>query len=345
MSKVVDSQPLVEERATVAVLGATGFAGALAANLAWNHPNLKLVTLTSRSRQGSRLSDLYPNFRVPLELAGLDYDALAKLDAAIVAYPHGASAEVAAELIKRGVKVVDVSADFRLSDPEAYKLWYGEHGAPELLDSAIYGLPELYRDAIKKADLVANPGCYPTATILAMAPLVKEGLVEQVFVDAKSGVSGAGSAATDATHFVNVDENVKPYGVGIYGHRHKPEIEAQLQQLGLKGQLTFVPHLVPLDQGLLSSCYATLVRHIGEIELDQIYSEFYADEPFVEWAREAPTIRDVYASNYCRVHAAEIGQGVVVAFGAIDNLWKGASSQAIQNLNLMLGIDETSGIK
>jgi N-acetyl-gamma-glutamyl-phosphate reductase len=327
----------------VAVLGASGYAGALAALLLWRHPGFELVTLTSRSDVGRRLDDLYPRHRVPLVLEELDLDRHGDVDAAVVAYPHGASAPVVAALRARGVRTIDLSADFRLRDLEVYERWYGEHGAPELLDEAVYGLTELRREAIAAADLVANPGCYPTATLLALAPLARAGAIADVVVDAKSGVSGAGRAATEKTHFVTVDENVTPYGVA--GHRHSPEIDQELAVLGAPVAATFTPHLLPLDQGELVSCYVTPARDVTARELAALYQEAYAGEPFVELAARPPGVRDVRDTNLCRISAhADERTGRLIVFAAIDNLWKGTSSQAVQNLNLMFGLEETEGL-
>jgi N-acetyl-gamma-glutamyl-phosphate reductase len=325
--------------ASVLVAGASGYAGALAARLVHRHPELELQAVTSRSDAGRRLDDLYPQHRVPLVLDALDLDELGPVDAAIVAYPHGAAAPVVAALHERGVKVVDLSADFRLRDLAAYEEWYVEHPAPQLMEEAVYGLPERYRSAIAGATLVANPGCYPTATILALAPLAP--YLADVVVDAKSGVSGAGRATTQATHFVSADENVTPYGVGR--HRHMPEIDQELAAAGAEGVVTtFTPHLLPLDQGELVSCYAAL--HTG-VDVAALYAEAYADEPFVELADRPPGVRDVRDSNVCRIHVHQDARtGKVFVFAAIDNLWKGAASQAVQNLNLMLGFDETAGL-
>jgi N-acetyl-gamma-glutamyl-phosphate reductase len=329
----------VPER-TAIVAGASGYTGALAARLLWRHPDFELVAVTSRSDAGRRLDDLYPHHRVPLVLDALDVDALGTIDAAIVAYPHGASAGVVAQLRERGVKVVDLSADFRLRDLAEYERWYVEHPHPELLEEAVYGLPERYRDALRDAELVANPGCYPTATILALAPLAPH--LADVVVDAKSGVSGAGRTATDTTHFVSADENVTPYGVGR--HRHMPEIDQELAAAGADGlTVTFTPHLLPLDQGELVSCYATLREPLADVRV--LFEEAYADEPFIELADRPPGVRDVRDTNVCRiaVHADE-RTGKVLVFAAIDNLWKGAASQAVQNLNLMFGLDEAAGL-
>src|SRR3954447_16628365 len=261
--------------ADIAVLGASGFTGALAARLVHRHPDLELVAVTSRSDAGRRPDDLSPQYRVPLVLAAFGLDELGPVDAAIVAYPHGAAAETVAQLHERGIKVVDLSADFRLRDLATYEEWYVPHPAPQLLDEAVYGLPERYREQIRGASLVANPGCYPTAAILALAPLAP--YLGDVVIDAKSGVSGAGRAPTETTHFVAADENVTPYGVG--GHRHTPEIE---QELGVP--VTFTPHLVPLDQGEMASCYVTLSDSFSGIDIGALFEDAYADEPFVELA-------------------------------------------------------------
>ena len=325
------------------VAGASGFAGALAASLVWRHPRLELAAATSRGDAGARLDRLYPRYRAPVQLAELDLERAAECEAAIVAYPHGAAAELIGELRRAGLAVVDVSADFRLHDPATYERIYGEHGAPELLADAVYGLPELHRERIAGAQLVANPGCYPTAALLALAPLAEAGLVEDVVISAASGVSGAGRGGGERLHFVTVDENFSPYGVD--GHRHAPEIVQELRELGASAPVSFVPHLLPLDQGLLASCYVRLARNLGDGELRSLYEERYADEPFVELVREPPGVRDVRDTNFCRVHVSLDEAGKALAFAAIDNLWKGAAGQAIQNLNLMLGLPETEGLE
>jgi N-acetyl-gamma-glutamyl-phosphate reductase len=329
---------------SVLVAGASGYAGALAAKLLHRHPDFELVAITSRSDAGVRLDELYPHHRVPLVLDAFDVEHHGTVDAAIVSYPHGASAATVADLHERGVRVVDLSADFRLRDPGVYAEWYGEHGAPGLFGHAVYGLPELYRDEVRDAHIVANPGCYPTATILGLAPLARAGLIDDVVVDAKSGVSGAGRAATQKTHFVTVDENLSPYGIAK--HRHAPEIDQELGVLGADVTTQFTPHLVPLDQGELVSCYVTPSRVVDQRELDELYAAAYADEPFVELATAAPGVRDVRDTNVCRILAvSDPRTGKLLVFSAIDNLWKGAASQAVQNLNLMFGLDEEAGLQ
>ena len=323
----------------VAVCGASGFAGALAAALVCGHPRLELAAVTARSDAGRRLDDLYPRHRVALELEELEPDGLAeRADAALVAYPHGAAAPVVRALRERGLKVVDLSADFRLSR-ERYERYYGDHLAPELLPDAVYGLTELHRDEVRGADLVAAPGCYPTAAILALAPL--RGLMADVVVDAKSGVSGAGREPTLTTHFVSAVENVSPYKVE--GHRHRGELE---QELGDDVPITFVPHLLPLDQGELVSCYVRSTRELSADEVRELFRAAYEGEPFVELADRPPGVRDVRDTNLCRIHATvEPATGRVLVFAVIDNLWKGAAGQAVQDLNLMLGLPEEAGLR
>ena len=338
-------QPLAAEPAArVLVAGASGFAGALAARLVWRHPRLELAAITSRSEAGQRLDDVYPKHRVPMELTELDLAEAEEVDAAIVAYPHGAAAPVVAELRGLGALVVDLSADFRLRDLPEYERWYGPHGDPDLLEGAVYGLPELNRDALRNAELVANPGCYPTAAVLALAPLAAAGLVDGVVIDAKSGVSGAGRGGGEALHFSNVGENFAPYKAD--GHRHLPEITQELRALGARGPVTFVPHLLPVDQGLLASCYVTLAREADAAELRALYAERYAEERFIELADAPPGIADVRETNICRISVSLDADGSrALVFAAIDNLWKGAAGQAIQNLNLMLGLPEGEGLE
>jgi|SRR5579884_185097 len=327
----------------VSVFGAAGYTGALTARLLYMHPSLRLHALTARSDFGRSLAELYPRYRVPLAIEELNLDYHDDVDAAVVAYPHGSAAPLVAELRRRGVRVVDLSADFRLRDAAVYADWYQPHHSPELLGEAVYGLPEHYREQIADADLVANPGCYPTAAILALAPLARAGLIGEVVIDAKSGVSGAGRAATEKTHFVAVDENVNAYGVPR--HRHTPEIEQELAVLGAEIRVTFTPHLLPLDQGELVSCYVTLADAASEADLAELYRDAYLQETFVEVAASPPGVRDVRETNFCRisVHLDE-RTGRAIVFAAIDNLWKGAASQAIQNLNLMFGLRESEGI-
>jgi len=330
----------------VIVAGATGFAGALAAHLLWRHPGFRLVAVTGRSEVGRPLEELYPRYRVPMTIEPLELDELDRIDAAVVAYPHAAAAPTVAGLRERGIRVVDLSADFRLASLPVYEQWYGEHPRPDLLGEAVYGLTELHREAIRSAAIVANPGCYPTASVLGLAPLARAGLIADVVIDAKQGISGAGRTFDETTHLSMAGENILPYNVAR--HRHTPEIEQQLAELDpALSQLAvqFQAHLVPLDQGELASCYVTPTRTVTAVELDELYGEAYAQEPFVEVAAEPPGTREVRDTNFCRVFAAADGHtGKVVVLSAIDNLWKGTSSQAIQNLNVMFGLPEEAGL-
>ena len=329
------------------VAGATGFAGALAAQLLWRHPDFELVAVTGRSEQGRSLDELYPRYRVPLRIEQLDLDRLDGIAAAVVAYPHAAAAPTVAALREQDVRVIDLSADFRLRSQATYERWYGAHPRPDLLPEAVYGLTELHRERIAAASIVANPGCYPTASLLALAPLARAGLITDVVIDAKQGISGAGRAFDETTHLSMAGENILPYKVAA--HRHTPEIEEQLNELdpahpGLKVQ--FQAHLVPLDQGEMASCYVTVSRLPSAGELRELYTDAYSDEPFVEVMGGPPGTREVQGTNFCRIFAApDEHTGKVLVFSAIDNLWKGTSSQAVQNLNLMFDLPETSGLE
>jgi N-acetyl-gamma-glutamyl-phosphate reductase len=319
----------------VAVLGATGFGGALCAHIVDRHPSLELTAATARAEAGRRHDEIYPRYRVELALEEFEPDSIAeRADAALVAYPHKAAAPAVKALRERDVKVVDLSADFRL-DRGQYERWYQPHEAPELLDESVYGLPEAHREEIAGASLVAGPGCNSTAALLAILPL--GGRIEDAVIDIKAGVSGAGREATGETHYVSANDNVNAYKVE--GHRHSAEIEQELPPM----RLSFVTHLVPLDQGILASCYLT-VPGLSKDEATELYREAYAEEPFVEVADEPPHTSHVRNTNRCRVHVDVVGDRTI-AFAAIDNLWKGAAGQAVQDLNLMLGLPETEGLE
>jgi N-acetyl-gamma-glutamyl-phosphate reductase len=321
------------------VLGASGFGGALCAGIVNRHPSLELTAVTGRSDAGHRHDALYPRYGVGLTMEEPDPDRLAeRADAALVAYPHKAAAIAVRELRERGLKVVDLSADFRLSR-EAYERWYQPHEAPELLSEAVYGLPELgHREEIREASLVAGPGCNSTAALLALWPLRE--IARDAVVDIKTGVSGAGREATQETHFVSVSDNVNPYKVE--GHRHRAELEQELPD-GIT--YSFVPHLLPIDQGLMASCYVSVDRDVTRDEVRDLFKGAYDGEPFVEVSPGAPRTADVRGTNRARVHATADEEGRVLAFAAIDNLWKGAAGQAVQDLNLMLGLPEEEGLR
>lgn len=333
----------------VLVAGALGAVGSLVAELLDHHPSVELGALTARdtgdekSPIGKTLFEMYTEHRVDIKLQTLEELDLDSFDAAIVAYPAGAASTLAKELRDANMVVIDSCADFRFSKVETYEEWYGPHAEPSLIKDAVYGLPELRRDEISGAKLVGNPGCYPTASVLALAPLVREGLVADLVIDAKSGVSGAGKRGDAAPPFVETHDNMRPYG--IPRHRHEPEIAEQLGGLGYKGNVTFVPHLIPIDQGELVSCYATPSRNVSPEEIADLFSSFYEDEPFVEVASELPTSRDVQRTNICRVFPVlDHDRTRIFVFATIDNLWKGGASQAVQNLNLALGLPEGEGV-
>jgi N-acetyl-gamma-glutamyl-phosphate reductase len=318
------------------VLGAAGFGGALCARLVHRHPSLELTLLTARSDAGRRHDEVHGRYRVPLVMEEYDPDVVAeRADAALVAYPHKAAAGAVKALRERGLKVVDLSADFRL-DRERYEHWYQPHEAPELLAESVYGLPELHREEIRAADLVAGPGCNSTAALLALLPL--RGRIEEAAVDIKAGVSGAGREATDETHFVSVVDNVNAYKVE--GHRHTAELEQELPGV----HYSFVAHLLPIDQGILASCYARPSGPITAPEAHELAVEAYRDEPFVDVVDYPPRTRDVRDTNRATVQVTVVNERVL-AFCAIDNLWKGAAGQAVQDLNLMLGLPEKEGLE
>ncbi|MEH3055304.1 MAG: N-acetyl-gamma-glutamyl-phosphate reductase [Patulibacter minatonensis] len=328
----------------VLVAGASGFAGAIAARLITEHPVFELGPVTARAEAGQRLVELYPQHRVDAVLEELDLDRHAEqVDAAIVGYPHAAAAPVVKALLDRGVKVIDLSADFRLRDLATYEAWYGAHPHPELIGQSVYGLPELYRDDLAGASLVSGPGCFPTAALLGLRPLAAGGLLRDVIVDAKTGVSGAGRGLSHATSYVSINDSVSAYKTT--GHRHRPEIEQELALAGSDVKVTFVPHLVPVDQGEYVSIYASLSEPQSAAAVAERYAEAYADEPFVEVVDGPPNTRGVRETNHCRIHVqVEEHTGRVMVFSAIDNLWKGTASQALQSLNLMYGLPETTGL-
>jgi N-acetyl-gamma-glutamyl-phosphate reductase len=330
------------------IINVTGYAGVELARLLGRHPQVELVSVTGRSAAGKRLTEVFPH------LAAMDMPITAELEAAVdVAFSamgHKVSAEGIVPLLKKGVRVIDMSADFRLRDAALYPKWYEfDHPAPTVLKEAVFGLPELYRESIKGAGLVANPGCYPTSAILGLAPVIKHGLVEpDLIVDSKSGASGAGRTLTIPTHFCEAVDNVRPYGLG--GHRHLPEIAQELQLLSAeKLSVTFIPHVVPMSRGIVSTCYAKAKPGLlkgGKNELISLYADFYRDEPFTRVMTAVPETKHTLGSNFCLVYPSvhpETGRIVVVS--CIDNLVKGAAGQAIQNMNIMFGFPETAGLE
>ncbi|HJW74540.1 MAG TPA: N-acetyl-gamma-glutamyl-phosphate reductase [Thermoleophilia bacterium] len=329
---------MLSQRATVGIVGASGYTGALLAELLLAHPGVELIALSSESLRGSAVSRSLPRLRTGLCFCG--DEEVGGADVAFLCLPEGRAALLARRLLDDGVLVVDLSPDFRLS-LEAYREWYGEHPCPEMLPT-VYGLPELYREQIRTARLVANPGCYPTAALLALHPLAGLGLID-VVVDAKSGVSGAGKTPTERTHFCTVDSDLTAYAVA--GHRHLPEIYAGLGAVAPELSITFVPHLAPFQRGIVETIYARTRVVPSPAELRDLYLGAYAGERFVAVVDEPPRLRDVVGTNSCRIFPGvdERAQRIIVV-AAIDNLMKGASGQAVQNMNLLLGRPEHDGL-
>jgi N-acetyl-gamma-glutamyl-phosphate reductase len=335
----------------VGIYGASGYTGQELLRLLLRHRQFEIVAVTSRRYAGIPVSDIYPVFAGLTDLAFINAspeDVAALADVIFLALPHGVSMDIAPIFLRAGKKVVDLSADFRLHNVAVYEQWYTRHTAPDFIKESVYGIPELNRDAIAAARLVANPGCYPTSVILGLAPLLKADWIDDtsIIVDAKSGVSGAGREPQVGTLFCEVDEGFKAYKVGK--HRHTPEMEQAISILaGHDVRISFTPHLLPISRGILSTIYATLRKDVMDMDLIDLYREFYEDKKFVRIYKAGtfPDISSVRGSNYC-----DIGLTIdrrtkrVIAICTIDNLIKGASGQAIQNMNLMCGISEDTGL-
>ena len=333
----------------VGIINVTGYVGIELARLLCRHPGVELVSVTGRSAAGQKLGKVFPH------LAGIDLTVEAKLgevDLVFSAMPHGESAAEVIPLLDRGLKVVDMSGDFRLKDAKEWQLWYGHaHSAPEMLKKAVYGIPELHRKEIAKTQLTANPGCYATGAILALAPAAAAGIIEpDIIVDSKSGVSGAGRTLKLTSHFCEVDEDVCAYAVE--GHRLMPEMVQEVGRVykGPTPKITFMPHLIPMNRGILSACYATLkmdkiAGNNPREYVKRIYKDFYADEPFVRMVDEPPHSKQVLGSNYCHIYTTvDSRTDKLVVLSVIDNLVKGAAGQGVQNMNVMLGLPETMGL-
>lgn len=333
----------------VGIVGGTGYTGVELLRLLAQHPQVEIAAITSRTEAGMPVSKLFPNLRGRVDLPFTDptIDVLGACDVVFFATPHGVAMKQAPELLARGVKVIDLGADFRLKDLATFEKWYGmPHSCPDILEESVYGLPEINRDAIKAARIVGNPGCYPTAVQLGFLPLLKAGLVDagHLVADAKSGVSGAGRKAEVHTLFSEAAESFKAYGAA--GHRHLPEISQGLTGMTAdKVGLTFVPHLLPMIRGIHATLYARLTADAGDLQA--LYEKTYQNEYFVDVlpAGSHPETRSVKGSNLCRIaiHRPQGGDTVVV-LSVIDNLVKGAAGQAVQNMNIMCGFDETAGL-
>ena len=336
----------------IGIINVTGYAGAELARLLYTHPEARLVGVSGRSAAGKPLAEVFPHLACYDLTIG---EEVGDVDFVFSALPHAASAEAVALLVRTGMPVVDISADFRLRDAQEYAQWYGvEHPAPDLLSRAVYGLTELNREAVRSARLIANPGCYPEGALLALAPAVEGGIIgPDIIVDSKSGVSGAGRSPGLAYYFAEADESVSAYGLA--GHRHLPEIVQELTAMWPRAEapqptlpkVTFTPHLIPMTRGILSTCYAPLaagtVRTSEEVR--GLYREFYEGEPFVRVADSPPATKQVSGSNMCLVYpTVDARTERLVVVSVIDNLVKGAAGQAIQNMNAMLGLPETAGL-
>ncbi len=343
----------MKEPLAVGIVGATGYGGAELIRFLLRHPYVRLTYLTSETYQGQAISEVLPHLRGYLDLTCQSFDpAVAGRFAQVLflALQNGRAMQAVPFLLEAGCKVIDLSADYRLKDPAVYSTWYQkEHTSPHLLSKAVYGIPELYREEIQRADLIANPGCYPTSVLLGLAPLLKAGWVDpkDIVVNSASGVSGAGRSKFGLEyHFPEVDESLRPYAVE--GHRHRPEMEQEIHRLsGKETRIVFVPHLVPMIRGILSTMYVRLTRSITSEELQNLYESAYQEEPFVQVLPPGhfPSTKYVWGSNQCHLSVTlEPRTNRAIVISAIDNLGKGMVTQAIQNMNLMMGWPETTGI-
>lgn len=334
------------------VIGATGYAGSELVRILMQHPEVELISLTSQSYVGKNYADIYESFRGLNDMVceETDLERLADLcDVVFMALPHGVAAKTVTPEILKKTKIIDFGADFRLSDADVYEKWYGvKHEGRGLLPEAVYGLCEVYREDIKKAQLIANPGCYTTCSILSLRPLVAEGLIDpaSIIVDAKSGTSGAGRSAVTGSLYCEVNETFKAYKIA--SHRHTPEIEEQLSKAaGQEIVLSFTPHLVPMNRGILATCYATLTGDYTYEDIKAAYEKHYGKEYFIRLTKKGvyPETRWVKGSNFLDIgFAVDERTHRILVFGAIDNLVKGAAGQAVQNMNIMFDLEETMGL-
>jgi len=334
------------------IVGATGYAGEQLVWLLYKHPKVNVEFYCSHSYADIPYNEIYSNYYGFIEDICVSMETaisnLSNIDVLFIALPHGKSFKITEKALSLGVKVIDLGADFRLKSKEVYEEWYGvKHESNQLLTNAVYGLTELNREAIKRCTLVANPGCYPTATILALTPLLKNAIIDidSIIVDAKSGVSGAGRAANIGSLFTECNESIKAYAVS--SHRHTPEIEQELSKASSENvMITFTPHLVPMNRGILSTCYGTLKKDITTLDLIALYREFYKDDYFIKILNGLPETRWVRGSNLCHIGIkVDIRTKRVIIISAIDNLIKGAAGQAVQNMNIMFGLKETTGLE
>ena len=332
----------------VAIIGATGYTGSESINLLLRHSEAELTYLSASRKETLSLSSVHPQLtgRCALDIEPLSFDKLAECaDVALCCLPHKVSMEFVPQMLELGLKVVDFSADYRIKDIALYEEFYVKHTDVDNVAKAVYGLPELNREKIKTAQLVANPGCFPTSSTLALAPAIKAGLIniETIIVNSVSGTTGAGKKLADGIHHPNMNENLRSYAIG--SHRHTPEMEQLVNNISGKqnAKVLFQPHIGPYDRGILSSIYCDIVKDITPKTLTELYREYYKNEPFVRIVAEPPSVKNVANTNYCHIMPT-IVKGRIVLFSAIDNMGKGASSQAIQNMNIMFGVEETLGL-
>jgi len=332
----------------VAILGATGYTALELIKLLLRHPDVEITATTSRQQGDPPIGAVHPSLagRLDLVLQNLSpVEIASRSDCVFSCLPHGASASVISPLLDAGARVIDFSADYRLDDPAEYADWYGQvHIDPERLPEVVYGLPELFRDSIKSSPLVANPGCYPTAAILALAPLLaaKRIHTDDVIIDSKSGVSGAGRTPKLTTHYPECNESLAAYSVGC--HRHTPEIELVLSKISeARPHVIFTPHLVPMDRGILTTTYSRPIGEVNEDDLLDLYRDYYADEPFVRVVPHLPATKDSAGTNYCDV-TVRVVRGRILTISCLDNLIKGAAGAAVQNFNLMFDFPETTAL-
>jgi len=332
------------------IVGASGYGGVVLVGLLLRHPDVKIEWATwETDNKSEKLSDIYPHLNGLTDIKWIepDYDKLAKqVDVVFMAIPHGLAMNFVPKFISAGAKVIDFSADYRISDVAVFEKWYCKHTSPDLLKKAVFGLPEFYREKIKHAQLIANPGCYPTVSSLSIVPAIKAGLVDtsSIIIDAKSGVSGAGRSPKMNTHYPECNEGISAYAIN--NHRHKPEIEQILSDAaGSKLKISFTPHLTPMNRGILATVYANLKSPKSIDEIKKVYTQFYKDEYFVRVTDKAPTTKQVSGTNFCDIAIfLDNDTNRLTITGVIDNLVKGAAGQAVQNMNIIMGLNEKAGI-
>lgn len=337
------------DKKKIGIIGATGYTGSELVRILTNHPAVEITMITSESRAGELFSDVHPFLQgiADQKLVSMNDIDNYELDLVFLALPHGVSMDFVKRFKNKSFKIVDLSGDFRLGSQEIYEEWYKiDHIYPEGIEKAVFGSPELYFDKIKKANLIANPGCFPTSAILGLAPLLENNLIEtdRIIVDSKTGVTGAGIKAKTVNMYSNVNDNFKAYG--LKNHRHTIEIQGILDLVSGKETLVqFTPHLLPVDRGILTTIYARPTQKIDEIKLKKLYADFYANAPFVRLREQEPAIKDVRGTNYCDLFMTyDERTNMVIVISVIDNLIKGAAGQAIQNMNIMFGFEETKGL-